>query len=137
MHAAVLDPADICVLKSALEKNNVSLFFTEFLTSPFFRCVGIELVSKLYHERRASVCIDGTFATPLNQKALALGADVVLHFATKFIGSHSDVLAGSISGSEKLISVVRNLHHILGGVLNPVSYRDLESQIYFMRDCLS
>ncbi|XP_011085742.1 LOW QUALITY PROTEIN: cystathionine gamma-synthase 1, chloroplastic-like [Sesamum indicum] len=117
--ATVIDPADIGGLESALENNNVTLFFTESPTNPFLRCVDIEHVSKLCHDKGALVCIDGTFATPLNQKALALGADIVLHSATKFIGGHNDVLAGSISGPEKLISVVRNLHHILGGALNP------------------
>lgn len=43
------------------------------------------------HAKGAIVCIDGTFATPLNQKALALGADIVLHSATKYIGGHNDV----------------------------------------------
>ena len=69
----------------------VSLFFTESPTNPFLRCVDIELVSKLCHAHGAVVCIDGTFATPLNQKALALGADIVLHSATKYIGGHNDV----------------------------------------------
>ncbi|KAK6129268.1 hypothetical protein DH2020_036977 [Rehmannia glutinosa] len=119
--ATVIDPADIEGLESALEKNNVSvtLFFTESPTNPFLRCVDIERVSKLCHDKGALVCIDGTFATPLNQKALALGADLVVHSATKYIGGHNDVLGGSISGPEKLISVVRNLHHVLGGALNP------------------
>ncbi|KAL2552283.1 Cystathionine gamma-synthase 1 [Forsythia ovata] len=117
--ATVIDPADIGALESALEKNKVTLFFTESPTNPFLRCVDIKLVSKLCHEKGALVCIDGTFATPINQKALALGADIVLHSATKFIGGHNDVLAGCISGPEKLISVVRNLHNILGGALNP------------------
>ncbi|PIN04432.1 Cystathionine beta-lyase/cystathionine gamma-synthase [Handroanthus impetiginosus] len=117
--ATVIDPADIDGLEAALEKNNVALFFTESPTNPFLRCVDIERVSKLCHDKGALVCIDGTFATPLNQKALALGADIVLHSATKFIGGHNDVLAGSISGPEKLISAVRNLHHIFGGALNP------------------
>ncbi|KAK3026247.1 hypothetical protein RJ639_040532 [Escallonia herrerae] len=117
--ATVIDPADIGALESALEENNVSLFFTESPTNPFLRCVDIELVAKLCHEKGALVCIDGTFATPLNQKALVHGADIVLHSATKFIGGHNDVLAGCISGSEKLISTVRNLHHVLGGALNP------------------
>ncbi|KAK4393134.1 Cystathionine gamma-synthase 1, chloroplastic [Sesamum angolense] len=117
--STVIDPADIGGLESALEKNNVSLFFTESPTNPFLRCVDIERVSKLCHEKGALVCIDGTFATPLNQKALALGADIVIHSATKYIGGHNDVLAGCISGPEKLISAVRNLHHILGGALNP------------------
>jgi len=117
--ATVIDPADIGGLESALNKNKVTLFFTESPTNPFLRCVDIELVSKLCHDKGALVCIDGTFATPLNQKALALGADIVLHSATKYIGGHNDVIAGCISGSEKLISAVRNLHHILGGLLNP------------------
>ncbi|KAK6152594.1 hypothetical protein DH2020_012233 [Rehmannia glutinosa] len=117
--ATVIDPADIGGLETALEKNNVALFFTESPTNPFLRCVDIELVSKLCHDKGALVCIDGTFATPLNQKALALGADIILHSATKYIGGHNDVLAGSISGPEKLISSVRTLHHILGGALNP------------------
>ncbi|KAK6128838.1 hypothetical protein DH2020_037404 [Rehmannia glutinosa] len=117
--ATVIDPADIGGLETALEKNNVALFFTESPTNPFLRCVDIELVSKLCHDKGTLVCIDGTFATPLNQKALALGADIILHSATKYIGGHNDVLAGSISGPEKLISSVRTLHHILGGALNP------------------
>ncbi|OAY56831.1 hypothetical protein MANES_02G048100v8 [Manihot esculenta] len=117
--ATVIDPADVEALESALEKHNVSLFFTESPTNPLFRCVDIELVSELCHRKGALVCIDGTFATPLNQKALALGADLILHSATKFIGGHNDVLAGCISGSAKLVSEIRNLHHILGGTLNP------------------
>ncbi|CAN4081681.1 unnamed protein product [Withania somnifera] len=117
--ATLIDPADIGALELALDQKKVDLFFTESPTNPFLRCVDIELVSKLCHEKGALVCVDGTFATPLNQKALALGADLVVHSATKFLGGHNDVLAGCISGPEKLVSVIRNLHHILGGALNP------------------
>ncbi|XP_059284023.1 cystathionine gamma-synthase 1, chloroplastic-like [Lycium ferocissimum] len=117
--ATIIDPADIGALELALNQKKVDLFFTESPTNPFLRCVDIELVSKLCHEKGALVCIDGTFATPLNQKALALGADLVLHSATKFLGGHNDVLAGCISGPQELVSVIRNLHHILGGALNP------------------
>ncbi|CAO2816319.1 unnamed protein product [Amaranthus hypochondriacus] len=117
--ATVIDPADIEGLKSALNENNVTLFFTESPTNPFLRCVDIKLVTELCHEKGTLVCIDGTFASPLNQKALALGADLVVHSMTKFIGGHNDVLGGCISGSQKLISVIRNMHHILGGTLNP------------------
>ncbi|KAM7268762.1 hypothetical protein ACFE04_010928 [Oxalis oulophora] len=117
--ATVIDPADMGALESALNEHKVSLFFTESPTNPFLRCVDIELVSKLCHSKGALVCIDGTFATPINQKALALGADLIVHSATKFIGGHNDVLAGCISGSEKLVTEIRVLHHILGGTLNP------------------
>ncbi|KVH92722.1 Cys/Met metabolism, pyridoxal phosphate-dependent enzyme [Cynara cardunculus var. scolymus] len=88
--ATVIDPADIAGLEAALDNHKVSLFFTESPTNPFLRCVDIELVSKLCRAKGAIVCIDGTFATPLNQKALALGADIVLHSATKYIGGHND-----------------------------------------------
>ncbi|GMY13723.1 cystathionine gamma-synthase 1, chloroplastic [Fagus crenata] len=117
--ATVIDPADVGALESALNENNVSLFFTESPTNPFLRCVDIKRVSELCHRKGALVCIDGTFATPLNQKALALGADLVLHSATKYLGGHNDVLAGCISGSLKLVTEVRNLHHVIGGALNP------------------
>ncbi|XP_059450264.1 cystathionine gamma-synthase 1, chloroplastic [Corylus avellana] len=117
--ASVIDPADVGALESTLNENKVSLFFTESPTNPFLRCVDIKRVSELCHRKGALVCIDGTFATPLNQKALALGADLVLHSATKYLGGHNDVIAGCISGSMKLVSEVRNLHHVMGGALNP------------------
>ncbi|XP_050380462.1 cystathionine gamma-synthase 1, chloroplastic [Argentina anserina] len=117
--ATIIDPADVGALETALNENNVSLFFTESPTNPFLRCVDIKLVSELCHRKGAIVCIDGTFATPMNQKALALGADLVVHSATKYIAGHNDVLAGCISGSMKLVSEIRTLHHILGGALNP------------------
>ncbi|RWW58135.1 hypothetical protein BHE74_00035034, partial [Ensete ventricosum] len=97
----------------------VTLFFTESPTNPFLRCIDIELVSRLCHNNGALVCIDGTFASPVNQKALALGADLVLHSATKFIAGHNDVIGGCISGSEELISKIRLYHNVVGGVLNP------------------
>ncbi|KAL0554985.1 hypothetical protein IC582_008916 [Cucumis melo] len=117
--ATTIDPADMNALEVALKENNVSLFFTESPTNPFLRCVDIKLVSEMCHRHGALVCIDGTFATPLNQKALALGADLILHSATKYIGGHNDVLAGCISGPLKLVSEIRNLHHVIGGALNP------------------
>jgi len=67
------------------------LFFTESPTNPFLRCVDIKLVSKICHRRGTLVCIDATIATPINQKTLALGADLVHHSATKYIGGHNDV----------------------------------------------
>jgi cystathionine gamma-synthase len=87
---SVVDPADVGALQSALEQNNASLFFTESPTNPFLRCVDIKLVSELCHKNGALLCIDGTFATPLNQKALALGADLVMHSCTKYMGGHHD-----------------------------------------------
>ncbi|XP_024526047.1 cystathionine gamma-synthase 1, chloroplastic [Selaginella moellendorffii] len=114
----VIDPADMASLKRALDDNPVSLFFSESPTNPYLRCIDIELVSTLCRRKGAIVCIDGTFATPVNQKALALGADLVLNSATKYIAGHNDVLAGSISGSKPLVDTVRKLHNVLGGVVD-------------------
>ncbi|CAD5314365.1 unnamed protein product [Arabidopsis thaliana] len=116
-----LDSDDIAGLETLVNNHEVSLFFTESPTNPFLRCVDIKLVSKICHRRGTLVCIDATIATPINQKTLALGADLVHHSATKYIGGHNDVLAGSISGSMELVSKIRNLHKLLGGTLNPVS----------------
>ncbi|KAL6009045.1 hypothetical protein ACLOJK_022272 [Asimina triloba] len=72
-------------------------------------------------ERKGTlVCIDGTFATPINQKALDLGAGMVLQSGTKYPAGHNDVIYGCISGSKKVISTIRALHHVVGGVINPL-----------------
>ncbi|XP_020273447.1 LOW QUALITY PROTEIN: cystathionine gamma-synthase 1, chloroplastic-like [Asparagus officinalis] len=117
--ATVIAPADMGSLERALCENEVSLFFTESPTNPFLRCIDIRLVSELCHSKGSLVCIDSTFASPVNQKPLTLGADLVIHSATKFIAGHNDVIAGCVSGSEELVSKVRQYHHIIGGVLDP------------------
>ena len=58
-------------------------------------------------------------ATPINQQAILLGADLVLHSATKYLGGHNDVLAGAIAGRADLVKTVRAMHNILGGTIDP------------------
>ncbi len=65
--------------------------------------------------------IDSTFATPINQRPLELGADLCIHSATKYFGGHNDLLAGSISGRAGLVQAIRELRGVLGGVLDPHS----------------
>ncbi|CAH8327903.1 unnamed protein product [Eruca vesicaria subsp. sativa] len=116
---SLIDSTDIAGLQAILNNHEVSMFYTESPTNPFLRCVDIKLVSEICHKRGTIVCIDGTIATPLNQKALALGADLVIQSATKYIGGHNDVLAGCISGSMKMVSEIRIMHNLLGGTLSP------------------
>ena len=76
------------------------------------------------HERPdhpIQVLVDNTFLGPLLQRPLALGADLVLYSATKYLGGHSDVLAGACSGTKATTDRVRHLRHLLGGVLEPFS----------------
>ena len=93
--ATVIDPADLGQLERVLQQHDVSLFFSESPTNPYLRCVDVRRISQLCHAAGALVCIDSTFATPINQRALALGADIVIHSATKYLAGHNDILAGT------------------------------------------
>lgn len=117
--ATVLDPADYEGLEKALDEHDATLYFSESPTNPYLRCIDVTRVSELCHAKGCAVCIDSTFATPCNQKVLTLGADLVIHSATKYLGGHNDVLAGAIAGKKELVDVVRKFHWILGGVVDP------------------
>ncbi|KXZ43373.1 hypothetical protein GPECTOR_92g596 [Gonium pectorale] len=116
---SVIKPNDLEALQQALDSHNVTLFFSESPTNPYLRCVDIPAISRICHAKGAAVCIDSTFATPMNQQALALGADLVLHSATKYLAGHNDVLAGALAGRKDLVAKVREFHHIMGGVVDP------------------
>jgi cystathionine gamma-synthase len=118
VRCTVIDPADLEALERALD-DGASLFFSESPTNPYLRCVDVRAISERCRARGAIAVIDSTLATPVNQQALALGADVVLHSATKYLAGHNDVLAGALVGKESLIRAIRELHGVLGGVLDP------------------
>ena len=77
--------------------DDTKLIWLETPTNPLLRCFDIEAISALAHERGAIVVVDNTFATPYLQQPLALGADIVVHSATKYLGGHSDVVGGFIA----------------------------------------
>ena len=106
-------------LEKALDEHDCSLYFSESPTNPYLRCVDIERIAKLCKPKGCLVCIDGTFATPVNLKALKHGADLVIHSASKYFGGHNDVLAGAIVGDKETVTKVRQFHNILGGVIDP------------------
>eukprot|EP00887_Chlorella_sp_A99_P006206 scaffold3.g6206.t1 len=117
--ATVIDPSDLSALERALEEHDVSLFFSESPTNPYLRCVDIPRIKAMCAAKGAVVCVDSTFATPINQQAIPLGADLVLHSATKYLAGHNDVLAGAVAGRSDLITAVRAMHNILGGTIDP------------------
>lgn len=118
VEATVIDPADIGALESALAAG-VSLFFSESPTNPYLRVVDIPRVSELCHANGALVVIDATFASPVNQQPLSLGADLVLHSGTKYLAGHNDVMAGALLGSEVQMAPIRELQGIMGGIIDP------------------
>src|SRR3954470_9047214 len=77
--------------------SDTKLVWLETPTNPLLRCFDIEAICAIAHDRRAMVCVDNTFATPYLQQPLTLGADVVVHSATKYLGGHSDVVGGFVA----------------------------------------
>ncbi len=119
IEATILDPSDLTGLEQVLGARDVSLFFSESPTNPYLRVVDIPRVATMCRKAGAIVTIDSTFATPINQKALHLGADLVLHSGTKYLAGHNDVMIGALVGKQELIERVRALLGILGGVVDP------------------
>ncbi len=92
---------------------------TELPTNPYLRCIDLARFSAICRARRVKTLVDATFATPINATPLARGVDLVLHSATKYLGGHNDVLGGTVAGSSALVSLVRELRSVLGGVADP------------------
>ncbi len=118
IRTTVIDPSDLEGLERALA-GGATLYFSESPTNPYLRVVDVPRVAELCRAAGAISVIDSTFASPVNQRALDLGADVVLHSATKYIAGHNDVLCGALVGHSARIGPVRDLHGILGGVVDP------------------
>lgn len=106
----------------ALEKEiarGCKILYLETPTNPTVKITDIERMAKAGKAAGALVVVDNTFATPINQTPLALGADLVLHSATKFIGGHADALGGVACGSRELIERVYHYREINGAALAP------------------
>jgi len=95
------------------------MLFLETPTNPTLRCADIAALSAIAHRHKACVVVDNTFATPVLQKPLALGADMVMHSATKYLGGHSDITAGILASSKKWMERARELMILTGGCLDP------------------
>ena len=97
------------------------VLYLETPTNPTIKIVDIARLAKAGREAGAVVVVDNTFATPINQNPLELGADLVLHSATKFLGGHADVLGGVVCGKKELVKKVYHYREINGASLSPMS----------------
>jgi len=87
--------------------------------NPTLRCIDVEAVAKACRARQVMSVIDNTFASPINQRPLALGVDLSMQSATKYLNGHSDVTGGVLSGRRELIHAVGMARRKLGGVMDP------------------
>ncbi|TMF34311.1 MAG: cystathionine gamma-synthase [Chloroflexi bacterium] len=114
-----IDASDLDVVEKSLTPRT-RMVWLESPTNPLLRIVDIDAVSEIAHSRGAMVCVDNTFATPYLQQPLHLGADVVVHSATKYIGGHSDVVGGAImTNHDELEKQLRFHQNALGAVPSP------------------
>ena len=98
-----------------------NMLYLESPTNPTTKVIDIARLSQAGHAAKAVVIVDNTFATPINQNPLLLGADLVLHSATKFLGGHADALGGVICGRKSLIDQIYHYREINGATLHPMA----------------
>jgi cystathionine gamma-synthase len=114
----LVPPADVEALRAAL-RPNTKLVVSEAPTNPYLTVVDLDRVSEICRPRRVRTLIDSTFATPINLNPRDHGIDLIVHSATKYLGGHNDVLAGIVAGSGPLISLVRDVRHLMGAMSDP------------------
>ncbi|MET1029701.1 trans-sulfuration enzyme family protein [Domibacillus tundrae] len=105
-------------IEAAIRPETVILY-TESITNPFLRVENLSRMSALAQEKELVLIVDNTFATPYLVKPFELGADMVVHSATKYIGGHSDVSAGVVVGKEEYIAAARSRVVNIGLNLSP------------------
>jgi cystathionine gamma-synthase len=100
--------------------DDTGMVWLETPTNPLLTCFDIEAISAAAHARGALVVVDNTFATPYLQRPLSLGADIVVHSATKYLGGHSDVVGGFVAVSDDTLGErLRFLQNAAGAIPSP------------------
>ena len=114
---SIINPSDLDQFEAAI-RDETAIFFTESPTNPYLRVTDVAAFVEVAHARNVKVIIDSTFATPINHRPLQDDADLVLHSATKYLGGHNDLLAGTVSGSAEIIEPIRKALGVLGGIID-------------------
>ena len=113
-----VDATDSEDLRGALE-GGPALVCVESPTNPLLRVVDLEKTAEMVHEAGSLLVVDNTFATPVNQNPARFGADIVLHSASKYLGGHSDLIAGAVAGGSEIMGMIRKTLRLLGGCIDP------------------
>ncbi len=114
------DTTDHEAIEAAIARG-CKVLYLESPTNPTVKITDLARLARAGHAVGATVIVDNTFATPINQNPLALGADLVLHSATKYLGGHADALGGVVCGSKALIADVYHYREINGATLHPMA----------------
>ena len=118
IHTTFLLGSEIDRLKTCI-KNNTRIIFFETPTNPNMEVQDIAVIASIAKQHGALTVVDNTFATPVNQQPLHLGADLVVHSTTKYLGGHSDLTGGAVIGSSKLLAPISTWRKNLGQMMAP------------------
>ncbi len=119
VQATFTDTSNLDNIKNAIQENT-KLLYLETPANPTMQLTDIALASEIAHQHNILVCVDNTFCSPLLQRPLDLGADIVLHSLTKSINGHADVVAGALISKNKILDdCLRKTMILLGGNIDP------------------
>jgi cystathionine gamma-synthase len=100
-------------------KRKTRFIISESPTNPYLNIFDLNKLVAIARKHGVLTLIDSTFATPMNQRPLEFGVDLVIHSCTKYLAGHNDILAGAVLGRTELIEQIRDLHKAMGGVIDP------------------
>ncbi len=115
----VVDMQDLAAVEAAIQDNTVAIYL-ETPTNPLLQIADLAAIAKIAKAHRVKTIVDNTFATPYNQKPLQLGADIVVHSATKYLNGHSDLVAGiAVTNDQEIADQLAFLQNSIGSTLGP------------------
>jgi cystathionine gamma-synthase len=118
IEVVLCETADHEAIEEAIAQG-CKVLYLESPTNPTLKVLHLARLAAAGHKVGATVIVDNTFATPINSNPLGLGADLVIHSATKFLGGHADALGGVVCGTAELVQQIYHFREINGVVLDP------------------
>ncbi|MFN5174972.1 MAG: cystathionine gamma-synthase [Ignavibacteria bacterium] len=118
---SVVDMTNHDAVKSAIQSGKTKMIYTESPTNPMMKLTDISALASIAHDAHALLIVDNTFASPYAQQPITLGADIVLHSATKYLGGHSDLVSGIVIAKEESVAdQLRFIQNAAGAVPGPM-----------------
>lgn len=129
IEVTMVDMTDPENIEKAMQPNT-KVVYVETPSNPVLKIIDIEKAAEIAHKHGAKLFVDSTYASPYLQQPLKLGADIVLHSATKYLNGHGDVVGGVIVGSKELIDEIDNPYaRFFGGILSPMDASEISKGI--------
>jgi cystathionine gamma-synthase len=120
IEVSLCDTCDHEKIEAAIRQGCKAVYL-ESPTNPTVKIIDLGRLAAVAHRHGALVVVDNTLATPINQQPISLGADLVIHSATKFLGGHADVLGGVVCGRAGLVAKIYHFREITGACLDPMA----------------